>query len=82
MSRYLDPFISALVLAAGSGAAVWATTQDLRPIFAAAIATFASAFIQQLRASPLPRKEWTDEERQKALLAEKSTGEPNVKPVS
>lgn len=67
IQAYFNLFLSALAAAAAAGAAVATTTHEPWPISIAAIAAFATSVTQQLRPSPLPRKEWTEAERKQAM---------------
>lgn len=63
MNPYLKGFLIILASALGAGAAVAATTHDLWPISLAVIMNISATTIALLTQSPLPRKEWTEEER-------------------
>lgn len=70
IQAYFNLFLSAAAAAAAAGAAVATTTHDPWPISIASIAALATSIAQQLRPSPLPRKEWTDEERAAKKVAQ------------
>lgn len=63
MNPYLNGGLIVLFSALGAGAAVATTTHDPWTIGLAAIINLSTTTLALLTKSPLPRKEWTEEER-------------------
>lgn len=78
MSPYIKGILIVLASAMGAGAAVAATTHDIWTISLAVIANVSTTTIALVMQSPIPRKEWTEEERAGKTAAIQPT--PKVTP--
>ena len=67
MNPYVKGFLIILASAMGAGAAVASTTHDIWTIALAVIANVSTTTIALVMQSPIPRKEWTQEERAAVL---------------
>jgi len=63
MNPYAKGILIVLASAMGAGAAVAATTHEVWTISLAVIANISTTTIALIMQSPLPRKEWTDDQR-------------------
>ena len=68
MKKYLDLILSALAAAGIAGGTIIGTgIRDWWAIGAASVVAGGTAVVQQLRQSPIRRKEWTHNERNEKL---------------
>lgn len=76
MNPYIKGAVIILASALGAGAAMAATTHDPWAITVAVVMNLSATTIALITQSPLPRKEWTEEERAKNV----APSPPETKP--